>query len=432
MVTAGADNLAVLPRTAEVKTSSDLKASEVGLIPQDWVCRSVGEVADLLTGHPFPSSKFTQYGIRLLRGSNVKRGEIDWSEGIVAHWSEDAGGFSKFRLRPGDVIIAMDGSLVGRSFATLDASDVPSLLVQRVARLRSSVVEQGLLGYWICNPWFTQHCDALKTNTAVPHISPRDIRSYNIAFPPKRSEQEAIILALREADELIVTLERLIGKKRLIKQGAMQELLSGRRRLPGFSGEWLTKALLEIADIRSGGTPSTSNPDFWNGEVPWCTPTDITALGHGKYIVNTMKKISESGLLKSSAELIPEQSIIMTSRATIGDCAINKTPVATNQGFKNLVPRNGIDTEFLYYLMQTQKERLLALCGGSTFLEIGKRQLAKLMVKLPKVSEEQKAIGQTLADMDAELEALETRLEKARQIKQGMMQELLTGRVRLV
>lgn len=237
---------------------------------------------------------------------------------------------------------------------------------------------------------------------------------------------------LSDADALVESLVTHIEKKRLIKQGAMQELLSGRRRLPGFGGAWASKTLDEISDIRSGGTPSTKNPDFWDGEIPWCTPTDITALGSRKYISATARNISEGGLSKSSAELIPENSIIMTSRATIGECAINTMPLATNQGFKNLVPRSGTDNEFLYYLMQTQKERLIALCGGSTFLEIGKRQLAKLEVILPKDKEEQQAIGQTLSDMDVELFAFETRLEKARQVKQGMMQELLTGRVRLV
>lgn len=265
-----------------------------------------------------------------------------------------------------------------------------------------------------------------------PGINAQQYASLPLPIPPTLAEQEAIADALEDADALIESLEQLIAKKRAVKQGAMQDLLSGRRRLPGFTSKWTIKRLEEISDIRSGGTPSTTNPAFWDGTIPWCTPTDITALNGSKYILQTACNISEVGLAKSSAELIPKNSVIMTTRATIGECAINKIAVTTNQGFKNLIPHPETNCEFLYYLMKMQRERLIALCGGSTFLEIGKRQLAKLEVALPDDPMEQEAIGMTLADMDAELDALELRLQKARQIKQGMMQELLTGRVRLV
>lgn len=122
----------------------------------------------------------------------------------------------------------------------------------------------------------------------------------------------------------------------------------------------------------------------------------------------------------------------MTSRATIGECAINTVPLATNQGFKNLVPFEGMDCEFLYYLLTTQKDRLLRLCSGSTFPEIGKAQLSTYEVHMPQSLEEQQAIATALSDMDAELEALEARRAKTRELKQAMMQELLTGRIRLV
>jgi type I restriction enzyme S subunit len=122
----------------------------------------------------------------------------------------------------------------------------------------------------------------------------------------------------------------------------------------------------------------------------------------------------------------------MTSRATIGECAINLIPMTTNQGFKNIVPFATVDVEFLYYKMTTQKNGLIALCGGSTFLEIGKKQLSAYEITLPKTQAEQTAIAAVLSDMDAEIAALEARRDKTRALKQGMMQELLTGRTRLV
>ena len=134
----------------------------------------------------------------------------------------------------------------------------------------------------------------------------------------------------------------------------------------------------------------------------------------------------------SSAELIPANSVVMTSRATIGECAINASPLATNQGFKNFVPSEETDVEFLYYLLQTQKQGFISLCGGSTFLEIGKGQLRDYPISIPESKDEQTAIANVLSDMDAELVALDARLTKTRALKQAMMQELLTGKTRLI
>jgi type I restriction enzyme S subunit len=122
----------------------------------------------------------------------------------------------------------------------------------------------------------------------------------------------------------------------------------------------------------------------------------------------------------------------MTSRATIGECAIATIPLATNQGFKNFIPKDPVDRDFLYYLLISQKRGFIELCSGSTFLEIGKRQLAGYTVRIPQTKDEQQAIAAVLSDMDAEIQALEARLAKARAVKEGMMQNLLTGRVRLV
>jgi type I restriction enzyme S subunit len=252
-----------------------------------------------------------------------------------------------------------------------------------------------------------------------------------ILLPPV-AEQEAIAEALSDADALIASLEQLLAKKRHLKQGAMQELLAGNKRLPGFSGAWEVKRLDELASIHSGGTPSTTQTQFWDGDILWCTPTDITALDGGKYLTDTSRKITLQGLKSSCAEIIPARSVVMTSRATIGECAINRVPVTTNQGFKNFVPFDNVDGEFLYCLLITQKQGFISLCGGSTFLEIGKTQLIAFEVQVPTTKAEQTAIATILSDMDTEIATLEAKLTKARQLKQGMMQELLTGRIRLL
>jgi type I restriction enzyme S subunit len=268
--------------------------------------------------------------------------------------------------------------------------------------------------------------------SGVPGVNRNELHRELVSLPADTKEQRAIATALNDVDALLGALDRLIAKKRNLKQAAMQQLLTGQTRLPGFSGEWEVKRLGELADIRSGGTPSTTDGRFWDGDVPWCTPTDITALDGRKCLNSTTRTITPAGLAASSAEIIPAFSVVMTSRATIGECAINTVPLSTNQGFKNFVPFEEIDGEFLYYLLSTQKQGFIRLCGGSTFLEIGKTQLVAYEVRLPTTKDEQTAIAAVLSEMDAEIAALEARRAKTRDLKQAMMQELLTGRTRLV
>jgi len=198
---------------------------------EGWVEKTIGGKIDLLTGFPFPSSKYTKSGIRLLRGSNVKRGVTDWSEHIVQYWSRMSASISQYALKEGDLVIAMDGSLVGRSYARLASKDLPAVLLQRVARIRSSQLDVSYLTQLVGSNLFVDYCDAVKTVTAIPHISPSDIRNFKIPLPPTIEEQTRIATILTDMDEEISTLGSKLTKARQIKQGMMSELLTGKIRL---------------------------------------------------------------------------------------------------------------------------------------------------------------------------------------------------------
>ena len=269
----------------------------------------------------------------------------------------------------------------------------------------------------------------LVSTTALPSLSGRQIGVTTVPIPPTE-EQHAVAEALSDVDDLLVALEKLIAKKQAIKQAAMQQLLTGKTRLPGFNEKWETVTLGEIADIKNGATPSTQVAAYWQGQIPWCTPSDITDTP-GKYLLTTERNITEEGLTSCAASLLPVGALLLCSRATIGEIKIAALPVCTNQGFKSLVCKEGVSNEFLYYLLIALKPKLIERAIGSTFLEIGKHELASLEVKSPR-HDEQHAIAAILSDMDAEIAALEQRRDKTRTLKQGMMQQLLTGRVRLV
>jgi len=207
------------------------KQTEVGVIPEDWEECSLGEQVDILTGFPFPSDTYSSSGVRLLRGSNVKRGILDWSADIARFWPEVATKLRQYELKEGDLVIAMDGALVGRSYASLGKDDLPALLVQRVARLRSDRVDQDLLKGWISSEQFIHHVDLRKTHTAIPHISPKDIREFKVAIPTDSNEQRAIATVLSEMDTELEALQQRRTKTAALKQAMMQDLLTGRTRL---------------------------------------------------------------------------------------------------------------------------------------------------------------------------------------------------------
>lgn len=399
-------------------------------IPEGWNALPLKEISFIKGRIGWQGLKHSEFTMNfdepfLITGMNFKDGEIRWDE--VYHVSNERYQIAKeIQLKVNDVLMTKDGTIGKLLFvdyipypykATLNSH----LLVFRP--IKNNYVPKYLY-YQLASKLFMNHIELYKSGSTFFGISQEAVGKYRVLLPTIK-EQTAIATALSDADALIQSLEKLIAKKRAIKQGTMQELLRAKEG-------WVEMRLGEIAEIRSGGTPSTNVPHFWNGDIAWCTPTDITALNGKKYLTNTTRKISEQGLKYSSAEMIPVNSIIMTTRATIGECAINTIPVSTNQGFKNLIPQEGINTEFLYYMLLTKKNKLLSLCSGSTFLEISKVQLTNFPLSIINSYSEQTRIASILSEMDSELMTLEKKLTKYKQIKQGMMQNLLTGRIRLI
>jgi type I restriction enzyme S subunit len=420
-----------------VELKPDYKQTEVGVIPEDWQCTTVRDIAsparNAIVGGPFGSdlvsNDYVQDGVPVIRGQNLACRYVSGPFVFVS--SAKAKSLEANIARPGDLIFTQRGSLGQVCIVPRIPYDSYLISQSQMKVTPSRMLADPHFVYYVFSS--SVHQDLIRQNTiqtGVPHINLGILRKIPIQLAPL-AEQEAIAEALSDAYALVESLEQLLAKKRQLKQGAMQELLAGKKRLPGFSGGWEVRRLGDLADIRSGGTPSTAQRQFWDGDIPWCTPTDITGLDGFKYLSMTSRTISYLGLKSSSAEIIPANSVVMTSRATIGACAINRTPVTTNQGFKNFVPFQGVEVEFLYYLLLMQTQRFVSLCGGSTFLEIGKTQLVGFEVHVPSKTE-QTAIAAILSDMDAETAALEAKLAKARALEQGMMQELLTGRIRLV
>ena len=192
--------------------------------------------------------------------------------------------------------------------------------------------------------------------------------------------------------------------------------------------DWKINFLPSFGDVVSGGTPSTSVSEYWDGDIAWCTPSDITRT-KGTTIAKTERYITVKGLANSAAALLPPGCVLLCTRATIGDSKINSVAMATNQGFKNIIPKN-CNITFLFYLLQTKKQEMLEKAIGSTFLEISKSALCSIPLQYPPIPEQQR-IAEALSDMDELIASLEKLIAKKKAIKQGAMQELLTGKRRL-
>lgn len=355
------------------------------------------------------------------------------------YWPEVTGEIRKYALKAGDVVIAMDGSLVGRSFGALSKHDVPALLLQRVARVRSSEVDVSYLKHWICSERFTAHSDAVKTTTAIPHISPGDIRSFKVALPPTTTEQQQIGQALSDADALIDWLEQLLTKKRQIKQGAMQELLTGKRRLPGFEGAWTDGVLGDVVAELVAGVSVNSDPTESGAGVPSVVKT--SALKGGVFDPSERKPIIQADLARATTPLRHDTLLIsrMNTPDLVGevgyvDRAYDWLYLPDRIWMTRMRSSDCVCVRWLGHLLSSAPYKRLigdtATGTSGSMKNIAKSALLSLPLRFPEV-DEQRAIAEGLADMDAEITALAARLTKARALKQAMAQALLTGRIRI-
>lgn len=427
------------------------KKTEIGVIPEDWEVKPIGDLIDLLTGFPFSSIQYSNSGTRLLRGSNIKRGNIDWSEEITEYWPQVTPELKRYLLLEGDLVISMDGSLVGRSYSRLTKKDTPSLLLQRVARIRSKKIDIGYLKQFVGSDNFVKYSDSVKTVTAIPHISPGDIKNYNIPFPPSIEEQNAIAEALSDNDDLIASLDKLIAKKKDIKQAAMQELLTGKRRLPGFGEgkgykqtgvgmipeDWEIKTLGDLFTFKNG---LNKGKEYFGHGIPIVNYMDVYK-NRGIHISDLKGRVSLNNN-EINTYIVHRGDVFFTRTSeTIEEVGISAVMLDEPQDtvFSGFVLRahpkidDILIEEFKKYCFSSRVIRKMIVSKSSytTRALTNGRSLSLVSIPIPSLPE-QTAIAEILSDMDDEIAELEQKRDKVEKIKEGMMQELLTGRIRLV
>jgi type I restriction enzyme S subunit len=360
-----------------------------------------------------------------LRTKNVFDGRIDVNDVLTMPMTDAE--FDRFRIVPGDVLLNEGQSLelVGRCAIYRGEYQQPCAIQNQLLRFRaragvSAEFATHLFRYSQARGVFARI--ALQT-TSIAHLGRTRFERLPLPWPASETEQGAIAEALSDVDELLAALEALIAKKLAIKQAVMQQLLTGKTRLPGFSGGWKTKRLGEISTIAIGRTPSRANTACWGPGHVWLSIADL----HGKIVRSSKEQITD--LAASGMNAVPRGTLLMSFKLSIGRLCFAGCELFTNEAICSFTDLRA-DADFLYYALSRTD---FSLYGTQTVkgYTLNRESLKQVQVLLPDRGE-QAAIAAVLSDIDSEIETIEARREKTRAIKEGMMQQLLTGRVRLV
>jgi len=263
-------------------------------------------------------------------------------------------------------------------------------------------------------------------NTQI-YVNWSDISNLDYLIPDSFDEQSAIGSLFRTLDDLLVSYKDNLTNYQSLKATMLSKMFpkAGQTvpeiRLDGFEGEWKFRKLDEIVNIVGGGTPDTNIKEYWNGEINWFSPTEV---GNSIYLDTSEKRISELGLQKSSAKILPaNRTILFTSRAGIGSVGIITKDSATNQGFQSLVIKEGIDIYFLFSYSSEITRYAIKHSAGSTFLEISGRELGKMDIIIPSY-EEQSAIGSYFSNLDNLIAAHQEKISQLETLKKKLLQDM--------
>jgi type I restriction enzyme S subunit len=409
--------------------------TEAGVVPQDWEVQPLSALAGTSSGttpaRALQSRYYASGTIAWVKTLDLRNTELKSTSERV---TETALSETSLRIYPvGTVLVAMYGGFqqIGRT----GLLRIPAAVNQAITAIQprgDAIVPEYLLstlnyrvGYWKI---------VASSSRKDPNISSQDVRDFPIAFP-KPPEQRAIAKALSDVDELLGAMDRLIAKKRDLKQAAMQQLLTGQTRLPGFQGQWAKKTFGDvITRCFSGATPRRNRPDYFKGDIRWITSGELNY----NVITDTIEKITSEAVARTNLSIVPKGIFLMAitgleAAGTRGSCGIVGAPSTTNQSCMAIFPTSELESEFLFHYYVFRGDSLaLQYCQGTKQQSYTAKLVKLLPIDLPPTTAEQSAIAKVLSDMDAELAALKQRRDKTHALKQGMMQELLTGRTRLI
>ena len=405
-----------------MKQNTTYKQTELGLIPEDWEVKKLGELGFFFKGKGVPKTSIETEGKYKCLTYGDLYTKYDYVIKNVKSFINDASDSQEINF--GDICIAGSGETIediGKCAVFID--DKTGYAGGDIIIFRSD--ENPLtLSYILNSDLCKRQKYRLGQGHSVVHIYSSQLQNLKIPLPPL-PEQKKIADCLSTWDCAIEKQNALINALTDRKKALMQQLLTGKKRLPGFSGEWKVVKLGEIGEIQTGNTPSKLESENWNGEYYWCTAEDMKS----KYVNNTAQKLTKKGW--SLARTVKANSILVTCIASIGINAITNVECSFNQQINSITPNENFSTEFIYYLMNNSKENLLKYAGAGALPMLNKNTFSSIKFKFPTLSE-QTAIAEILATADRELQLQKEKLVQLQTQKKGLMQVLLTGKKRLI
>lgn len=395
------------------------KHSDLGEIPIDWRVESLGNLADFVTSGSRGWAQFySDYGALFIRSQNVRDGQLRFDDiQYVSPPSGAEGNRTKIELN--DLLITITGNSVG-NVAIVDQVFDEAYISQHVGlvRLKDPTKGEYICRYLSPNSPGNFQIAGSQSGQSKPGLNLQNLKDFLIAQPPSSAELHAITSALSDVDALLATLDQTIGKKRVLKQAAMQQLVTGKTRLPGFKGVWEVKSLGDLAEIVMGQSPSSSNYNSIGNGLPLIQGNaDITnRLAIKRIFTSQITKRGRTG------------DVLMSVRAPVGEVSRTMFDVCLGRGVCAIRYSN----DFLYHTLVFLEPTWARHSKGSTFDSVNSEDVKSVEIRVPVEEAEQVAIASILSDIDTEIAALETRRDKTRNIKQAMMYELLTGKTRLV
>lgn len=383
-----------------------------------WEEYELQDISDIKRGNGLNKASVVEGGVN----SCILYGELFTKYNtVITKVISSTNDIATMRSKKGDILMPTS-DVTPKGLAKASAIMVDDVILgsdMNVIRVNKEIVDPVFISYAI-NHFPKKIIDKVSGST-VKHIYAKDLRDIKYYFP-SLPEQKKIAEFFSALDERITLQAEKVALLKEHKKGVQQKIFNRELVFTDDNGdaypEWEEKKLGEVANVVGGGTPSTGNSKFWDGDINWFSPTEV---GKNKYLHESERKITQDGLKASSAKIHPAGTVLLTTRASLGRMGILQKEASTNQGFQSLLPKEVTISEFLYYL-QPQIERYCDVkASGSTFREISGKEISKMPLLLPSLPEQEK-ITELLSALDKQIELNEDKLELLKEQKNGYLQ----------
>lgn len=395
---------------------------------EDWEQRKLGEIAQKVSvGIATSSSEYfteKETGVPFVKNQNVKENWIDDSDlEFITHEFDEAN--RNKRLKTGDILTVRTG-YPGLSAVVPSHLEGAQTFTTLITRLKQEIALPEYVSAFINSDAGMKQITGMEAGGAQKNVNAGILQNLLIDLP-SLAEQKAISDCTKLFDTTITLQQRKLDLLKETKKGFLQKMFPKdgasvpEIRFPGFTEDWEERKLSEVADIVGGGTPDTNNPEYWNGDIDWYAPAEI---GEQIYVTNSQRKISQLGIKKSSAKILPVGTVLFTSRAGIGNTAILAKEGTTNQGFQSIVPHEkDLDSYFIFSRTHELKRYGEVTGAGSTFVEVSGKQMSRMPMLFPSFEEQQK-IGIFFKQLDDTITLHQRKLDLLKETKKGFLQKM--------